>query len=121
MNWKYCKKCVAMTRHVDNVCVQCDNFSLADEYSPLDDLSVDDLKVIVSQAMFLASMNDARLTILMDWLRSYSALNVSDGKLEYELAKSQEAAVHKVGEYLDEIMQMDYERLFQEAITIKLK
>jgi hypothetical protein len=110
-----------MTQHEGALCIECNTKNHQDDYNPFDDMDIEELKMIVSQSMYLASLNDARLTVLMDWLRSYSALNVSDGKLEYELAKAQEEAVHKVGDYLQEIMSMESEVIFRESIMIKLK
>jgi hypothetical protein len=110
-----------MTPQKNGLCTECKTCTHQNEYNPFDNMDIEELKLIVSQSMYLASLNDARLTILMDWLRSYSALNMSDGKLEYELAKAKEEAVHKVGDYLQEIMSMDSEVVFRESIMIKLK
>lgn len=109
-----------MTAQKNGICTECNSCTHSSEYNPFDKMDLEEIKLLVSQSMYLASLNDARLTMLMDWLKTYSALNISDGKLEYELAKAQENAVHKVGEYLQEIMTMEAEKVFIEAMRIKL-
>lgn len=119
MKFKFCSKCVTMTPHKDDVCQYCKSGHKVE--ASFADMSHRDLVQLTLETMYQSSITDAKLTILMDWLLSYSAFNVSDGIIEYALTKSQEASVHKVGEYLQEINRMDDEALFRESLSIKLK
>lgn len=120
MNFKFCKKCVAMTPHNNNQCQFCFK-GQSEAINSLYELSQADLVEMTLTTMYVASVTDARLTILMDWLNSYKAIPFVDGMMEEVVTRAKEEAVHKVGDYLREIYQMDDSTLFNESIQIKLK
>ena len=57
-----------------------------------------------------------RLKVFAQWLREYSELHdpYTEGLLEAALRKSNEEAVQKIGDYLEEILAMDDEQIKNE-------
>ena len=78
-------------------------------------------KELLIMVMEMASMNDARMNILADWLRTYEDFNVLDGALEEKVHRAKVEAVQQVGEYLMEILQLPNEQLLAISIEIKEK
>ena len=57
-----------------------------------------------------------RLKIFAKWLKEYSEIYdvYTEGKLETALRQSNEEAIQKIGDYLEEILAMDDEQLKDE-------
>ena len=57
-----------------------------------------------------------RLKVLAKWLKDYSTYSdaYTEGKLESALRQSNEEAIQKIGDYLEEILAMDDEQIKNE-------
>ena len=54
-----------------------------------------------------------KLKLLAKWLKDYSTYNdvYTEGKLESALRLNKDETIQKIGDYLEEILQMDEEQL----------
>ena len=54
-----------------------------------------------------------RLKLLAKWLKDYSTYNdvYTEGKLESALRINKDETIQKIGDYLEEILQMDEEQI----------
>ena len=57
-----------------------------------------------------------RLKVFAKWLREYSEIHdpYTEGRLEAALRQSNEEAIQKIGDYLEEILAMDDEQIKNE-------
>ena len=56
-----------------------------------------------------------RLHILVKWLKEYtSTYDERDGVLEQAIKQSKEDTIHQIGDYMEEILQMDEEQVDNE-------
>ena len=57
-----------------------------------------------------------RLTVFAKWLREYSELHdpYTEGLLEAALRQSNEETIRKIGDYLEEILEMDDKQIKDE-------
>jgi hypothetical protein len=119
-NDKVCKRCLMVTPHDGAICTVCTSRAIQEGST---NLNQQDMAVLLYEVLYQAQVTDARLTILMDWCRTFQAFDFDrdGGMLEQELTRNHTKSVHKIGEYLEEIFQMDEDSLFKEALKIKLK
>ena len=56
-----------------------------------------------------------RLKILAQWLKEYTySIDDRDGALETAMKRAKEETMHEIGDYLEEILEMDSEQIDNE-------
>lgn len=76
-------------------------------------------KQLLIQVMEVTSLNDARLVVLSDWLKSEKMPNPYNGHLENAIEQAKIDVRREIADVIEEVLTMDHDRLLEIAVAIK--